>query len=381
MASNRTGRPFPQDADNMKLLYITSVPARYQLELFDSIIEQGLADVRALFSTWSYPGLWEDRPKLREGFEVLPRLQFQQLYPDLIFNFGIKQRAKSFDPDIAIIGGHHVPGLHQAMSILTRMKIPWLFWEEIVRIPENPWKRAIRLHLLDGVIRRCRSILAVGARAQSFFQERAGGTKRIHNFPYGSDLGRFMSISRTPRTDKKIRFLYCGQLVHRKGVDILIDAFCRVAPRHPQSELVLLGSGILRDSLEKQVPESLRGRIRFEGHVEWENLPKLYSTADVFTFASRYDGWGMVVPEAMAGGLPVITTSAVGSAVHLIQNQENGFLFESENTEQLANHMEFFCQHPQECARMGTQARESARSLDARQASHHLIDILREEMR
>jgi glycosyltransferase involved in cell wall biosynthesis len=190
-----------------------------------------------------------------------------------------------------------------------------------------------------------------------------------------------MSLSRTPRTGKKIRFLYCGQLVHRKGVDILIDAFCRVAPRHPQAELILLGSGMLRDSLEKQVPESLRNRIRFEGHVEWENLPKLYSTADVFTFASRYDGWGMVVPEAMAAGLPIITTSAVGSAVDLIQNQKNGFLFESENTEQLANHMEFFCQHPQECARMGAQARETARSVDAKQASNRLIDILTEEMR
>jgi len=402
------GRYCPQAGRRrLRLLFVGNVPSPYQVELFGGIARRGLAEVRALFCMWSYPGRGWARAPLPHGFEVLPGLSAQHILPDLTFSFGLDKRIAAFDPDVAIVGSYMVPGLHRAMGILSRRRTPWLYWEEYHRFSADPVKRTIRRRLLHGALRGCDGVLAIGTRAREFFRHIVGDAREVHDFPYASDLGRFKGVAggqahgvvrpaltgvaggqahwvvRPALTgverkleDGRTRFLYSGQLIERKGVDVLLDAFARVAAAQAGAELVILGDGPRRARLEASVPTEILERVRFLGDVPWTDLPGHYAEADVFVFPSRHDGWGLVVPEAMAAGLPVISTPRVGSALDLVKEGETGFLVKTDDAGALADRMSYFSERPEEAARMGERARKEAMRLDLREAGPRLVDIV-----
>ena len=361
----------------MKLLYVGNMPSPYQMELFKKISDSSLAEVKVLFCMWSYPGRGWQRPELPENFEVLPSISLQWLLPDLVLSFNIERKIRLFLPDVAIVGSYMVPGLHQAMRVLTALRIPWLYWDEIHALSGNPLKRSIRKYLRNKVLRECSGVLAIGKRAKVFFEELVDGARPVYNFPYSSNLTRFFQISRKP-SDGAIRFLFSGQLIHRKGVDILIEAFKKVAPHFEHTSLTILGDGPLRRELEARVPPEIRDRVTFEGMVQWESLPRYYSNADVFVFPSRHDGWGIVVPEAMASGLPVVSTKEVTAALDLVHENQSGFLFQKDDEDALVSHMTYFCENPHEICRMSQAAREIVKTVDIDYAGTRLVETLRQ---
>ncbi len=121
--------------------------------------------------------------------------------------------------------------------------------------------------------------------------------------------------------------LFLGTLEPRKDVDVLVRAFERLAPDHPDLELVLAGAkGWRADALLRRIEASpVRGRIRRLGHVPDEHLPALYTAAAVFAYPSRYEGFGLPPLEALACGTPVVAADAaslpevVGAAGSLVR--------------------------------------------------------------
>ena len=67
-------------------------------------------------------------------------------------------------------------------------------------------------------------------------------------------------------------------------------------------------------------------RVEFVGFKDWKELPAEYAAADVLCVPSRYDGWGLVVPEGLASGLPVIATDRMGAALEFVRDGRNGWL-------------------------------------------------------
>src|SRR3546814_10544152 len=97
-----------------------------------------------------------------------------------------------------------------------------------------------------------------------------------------------------------------GRLVPQKGFDRLLDAFSRIATDHPDWTLVIWGEGPDRAALEEQ-----RRRLGLDGRVEMPGVSKQpgvwIEQSDLFILSSRFEGWGLVLGEAMAAGLPVIS--------------------------------------------------------------------------
>ncbi|MDD5432291.1 MAG: glycosyltransferase family 4 protein [Candidatus Omnitrophica bacterium] len=359
----------------MKLLFISNMPSPYQLELFKSIIDNNLAEVHAIFCTWGYPSRDWNKPLLPQGFQVLPQISFQYLLPDFILNFGIKRNILNFNPDIAIVGSYMFPGIQHAASVFNKLNIPWLFWEEYHLFHRNYFKRKIRSYLLARIVQKCNAILAIGNRAKSFFEAFSKGEKNVYNFPYASNLKRFSGKMQS-RECEDLCFIYSGQLIERKGIDILLRAFFRIAPHYKNTKLLILGDGLLRKELENMVPRDLLNRVQFKGSLQWDELPEYYNNSDIFVFPSRHDGWGIAPVEAMASSLPVISTREVGSMLDLIQDGYNGFLFEKDDIEGLSKLMVYFCENRPEIKRMGENACKSITDLDVGRAGEKLIGIL-----
>jgi 1,2-diacylglycerol 3-alpha-glucosyltransferase len=137
-------------------------------------------------------------------------------------------------------------------------------------------------------------------------------------------------------------FLACARFVHKKNLDRLMEAYALYRRRAGQSawHLVILGDGKLRAALENQRDSlSLPGRVHLPGFKQYDELPSWYGLASTFILASIAEQWGLVVNEAMASGLPVLVSNRCGCAPDLVEEGANGFTFDPNQIESLADLM------------------------------------------
>jgi glycosyltransferase involved in cell wall biosynthesis len=124
--------------------------------------------------------------------------------------------------------------------------------------------------------------------------------------------------------------LYVGRILEKKGVHILIMAFSRIEKERNNVALIICGNGEFLPFC-KQLADKLKlKRVFFLGEVEEEKMASIYKTADVFVLPScsdqEFEGWGLVINEAMSMGLPIITTDNVGAAYDLVKENINGYI-------------------------------------------------------
>ena len=125
-------------------------------------------------------------------------------------------------------------------------------------------------------------------------------------------------------------FAASGQMINRKGFDILLNAFSKVVKEYPAARLVLYGDGPIKKKLLNQTKElNLEKNVEFYGSYLKEDLPELYSNADAFVLSSRNETFGVVYIEAMALGLPVIATRCGGPEE--IITEETGYLVDNDD--------------------------------------------------
>jgi glycosyltransferase involved in cell wall biosynthesis len=131
--------------------------------------------------------------------------------------------------------------------------------------------------------------------------------------------------------------LYVGQLIERKGVVDLLEAHRMLLADMPDAMLVLAGYGQLEPVLRRRVEEQRISGVRFTGHVAISDLPRYYVAADCFVLPSHEEVWGLVLNEAAACGLPLVTTEPVGAAPDLVIPGRNGFVVPSGSPRALAS--------------------------------------------
>jgi glycosyltransferase involved in cell wall biosynthesis len=176
---------------------------------------------------------------------------------------------------------------------------------------------------------------------------------RIGVVPYGVDLKKFAPRTAPYGQGRPLRLLFVGTLAQRKGIKYLIEALNLL----PTGSVELTACGRPVDNLElfrqSRAPVHLRKSISAEG------LLAAYRSADVFVFPSLAEGFGHVLLEAMASGLPVISTSRT-AAPDLVREAEEGFIVEAGNSLELAACIEKFLERPATIRSMGEAARRRA---------------------
>jgi glycosyltransferase involved in cell wall biosynthesis len=134
--------------------------------------------------------------------------------------------------------------------------------------------------------------------------------------------------------------MYVGRLWHGKGLTYLLDGFAALqAANVAETSLFLVGDGPEDESLRDHCMEKGLSNVVFSGFQDADTLPRLYGLADVFMFPTLGDPFGLVVLEAMACGLPIISTSAAGEIGGRVEESVNGFVVRPANTEELLDRM------------------------------------------
>jgi glycosyltransferase involved in cell wall biosynthesis len=151
--------------------------------------------------------------------------------------------------------------------------------------------------------------------------------------------------------------IFAGRFVEEKNLPRLIEAM-RLAERE-RLLLLLVGDGPLRTQVERAATAHAPGRVFFTPFRAQADLAKMYAMADGLVLPSVLDGWGLVVNEAMAAGLPVLVSTACGCAPDIVRPNENGFLFDPHRVDSIAGALMAFADlSDADLARFGEKSRE-----------------------
>ncbi|MFC1894500.1 glycosyltransferase family 4 protein [Candidatus Dependentiae bacterium] len=187
---------------------------------------------------------------------------------------------------------------------------------------------------------------------QSFLNEGVS-EKKLLKVPCGIDVDFFLQNKKkiSIKKDNKFRVICVGLLCLRKGVQYLIQAWNKLNLPENNTELLLVGN--LQNDL-KQVLKKLKIKknINFCGSVDKYKLYELYKKSSVFVLPSIEDGFGMVIGEAMACGLPVICTNHTAGE-DLVENCNHGFVIKAGNVESLAEKILWCYKNNDDAVEMG----------------------------
>jgi glycosyltransferase involved in cell wall biosynthesis len=332
----------------VKVLVLTDLPSPYQVELFNEIEAHGKCTLEVAYLRNNDPGRqWKSSAIRHASIELdgshdgMSRAREAARHADLVvFNYYRHANAEKLIHERATHGG------------------PWCFWGERPGFRQPAWAgRLLRKWKLAKLHAAPVPIWGIGKFAVDEYRREFGPQREYFNLPYFSDLQRFKISARSERSERV--FLFSGSLIPRKGVDLLASAFVRLTAEVPNVRLRIVGDGELRQTLARLV-QSVSERVEFVGFKDWHELPAEYARADVLCVPSRYDGWGLVVPEGLAAGLPVIATDRMGAALEFVETGRNGWLIPASNQDATLSAMREASRLPQnELEELGRRARES----------------------
>lgn len=154
------------------------------------------------------------------------------------------------------------------------------------------------------------------------------------------------------------RIIAVGRLVSQKRFDRLIEAFALIANQYPQWHVDIYGEGELRTVFEQRVlTNGLSGRITIYNYTS--DLVSEYKKSQFLVLSSDYEGFGLVIVEAMACGIPVVATKCPHGPSEIIEHGVTGLLANLDAND-LADQMEWMITHQEERRMMGVKAHEAA---------------------
>ncbi len=212
------------------------------------------------------------------------------------------------------------------------------------------WKQATKRRLLRSIAKRATGFMPMGTAGRAFLNLYAGGATPMLLCPYEPDYALWQPND--PGFDAEVcgrlgfdasrkRFLCSGRLVSVKRVDLALDAFVDVADAFPEWDLVLAGDGVLRESLQQSVPATLRDRVKWLGFLQAKELGAVYRSCHALVHPAAKEPWGLIMNEAVAAGLPVITSPGVGGAIELVRHRVNGWIVEEHTAPAFARAMRY----------------------------------------
>lgn len=197
--------------------------------------------------------------------------------------------------------------------------------------------------------------------SQQLVEKQVGPKPGVVGYPGKDHLLTAVSprhIIRRAHQPGPLRLIYVGNVVRRKGLDLLLDALASL-PRQ-QWRLTVIGSLDMEPAyaaaLQAQVSQRGQGQnVRWLGQLPNEAVAPHLQAAQLFIMPSRYEGFGIVYMEALGAGLPVLATTA-GAAGEMVRNGVNGYLIPPDDTAELTRHIQTLHHDRGRLARMGLAA-------------------------
>ena len=326
-----------------KVVYWNNQPTPYNVARFNAVVARGGIDLRVWFSgmreadrSWDVrPQDWKfaavvrsvEAPRESPLRWVVGRLEYER--PDLFIT--------NYDRADQVLGG--LAALSLARRTAVRSLPQFEAWTKRSLLRDSVWHLFFRS--IDGS--------KVPGRDGRLFARRYGlDEDRSWSVVQSVDVEHYsqaLEVSADIREKRRAAlglgegcvFLYAGRMWEGKGVSELLAAFRLVRRELPGSTLLMVGDGPDEATFRRESADLVD--VFWYGFCQPVDLPDVYALADVFVFPTRGDPNGLVVEEAMAAGLPVISTDAAGDISERVLDGRTGFVVESGSVMAMADRM------------------------------------------
>lgn len=319
----------------MKVLYLTNLPAQYRVDFFNLLGKD--IELTVLFER----EFAKDRKKkwINKDFKNFNAifLQGMNVGNESSLSLQIFKWLRRDKYDIIIIGGYSTLTGMLAIEYLSLRKIPFLISIDGGFVKqENKLYYTIKKHFIS----KATAWLSPSDVSDKYLITYGANEKKIFRYPFSSIMNKdildkpLSQVERLKlRSNLNIRedkvIITVGRFIHSKGFDVLIKA-CRNMTED-------IGVFIIGDTPTSEYLE-LKNNIEFKNiyflnFMAKDILDTYYKAADLFVLPTRSDVWGLVINEAMAKGLPIITTNKCVAGLELISDNDNGYIIPANNEE------------------------------------------------
>jgi len=249
---------------------------------------------------------------------------------DLHVSDGVNLRGPEVNLEAAIRSAEvvHIHGLWQVQTRLggraaRNSRVPYLISAHGMAEPwalrHKRWKKALYLAMVESRNLKSAACLHALSRPEIGHLRALAPKTPVCFVPNGVDLAPFENLPERaafeheyPELAGRFVLLFYGRLHVKKGLDLLVEAFGRLAHKHPQLHLMLAGKddGAWPDFRDRAEHLGLADRITYVGHVSGERARQVWSRADAFALPSYSEGFSMAILEALACRLPSLITTA-----------------------------------------------------------------------
>ena len=333
----------------MKVLFMTNIPSPYRVDFFNALGK--LCDLTVTFEgayatdrdkKWTSDKMTNFTPVFMKGIRI---------NSDSFFCSGIRKIIKQ-GWDIIIVGVYSSPTSMWAIEYMRRKKIPFYIEADGGLISADG---GLKYKIKKRYLSSASGWLSSGELTDKYFTHYGADASKIYRYPFTSTKKEDLILLNPLSHDEKLAYreklgitekrvvISVGQFIHRKGFDVLLKASAKF---EEDTGLYIVGGEPTPEYLDIVKEYGLKN-VHFVSFMTKAELKEYYFAADIFAFPTREDIWGLVVNEAMAYGLPVVTTDRCVAGVELIKNGENGYIVPVDNIDILAEKCNNILRNPE----------------------------------
>ncbi len=339
----------------MKTLLVDTIITPYIVPRYNALAKKLGGNLTVWFQSFTDVNRkWKVFPEVTFPMEFLKDTPIRLIGKD-IFTFHINReypkKLSEFNPDhIIIVGWDSFVSLYSVIWAKRHKKRLTLWaWSTVY---ETSWRRTLTLPYVKWLVRNCSDYISYGTRSSEYLIALWAKKDNIQPFYNTVDVSYFTQNAQKYRKEKEIIkkhlwikttfvLMFNGQIIERKWVWEMLLGYEQFKKSHGDISLVIVWSGQEEEKLKNTIKDRGIQDVFFTGYVQLDELPKYYAIADIFTLPSREEVWWLVINEAMACGLPILTAYQVGASADLVQEGKNGYIMKENTSEEFARGLFF----------------------------------------
>ena len=333
-----------------KVLLLTNMITPYRIPLFNTISERGNFCFKVVaLAEREKNREWElSENKIKFDYQILPGWHWfiwrKKKEITIHLNRGVFKTLLKYKPDVIITSGYDDLAYWQAFLYCKIYRKKFILWNSTTLLSVGSIK-GIRGRLKKIIIKGADKYIAYGTKAKKYLEYFGAESNKIYTATNTVDMEYFRSkveeyrnkdgFKRERKQYPKYLLLHVGQLIKRKGALQVLKAL--ECLKDFEIGLLIVGSGPQEKELKEFCREKNLVNIFFEGFHQQDELLKYYALADIFILSSFEEVWGLVVNEALASGLYVLSSKYAGASYDLIKEGWNGEIFDPNNVEEIVD--------------------------------------------